>query len=373
MKKLIAFLLTIPTLLFTSCHAGEIDKSKIALDYGYYHSNQIVSWTQFDDLDYDDLDALISNKLSFVLITYHSTTCGCFNDFHPLLVEFANEFNYDFKFLDVSELKGKKEKFDIYSGESLMPGIVFIKRGKVIRQTIYGKVSENSRQMFKEYVHRTDPTKGFKPYMLKNVYLPKMYYTDKEIIDEKITNNEEFNLYVGRKTCFDCIAINTKVLYKWSAAVKEVDEKLYILDLDPYYASEPRIDDPEYDTKIIKYTEYINLKKKYGLAYSEDGNVKFGFEKGSVPTFQRRIGEEVKDMITVLNDYADLDTGIVTSYFNESRIQNSPLLQSHLNEYLYDGITIPLDKIESWGSVTQSLQLEWHTPIVELYLNTYVK
>ena len=144
MKKFLPILFTIPTLLFTSCHAGEIDKSKIALDYGHYRENEVNDIYEFDDLDYDNLDALLTSKESFVLLTYHNKFCGCWTDFAPIAVSFANEYHYDFRILDVAELSGHDNKFDIYSGEGLMPGIVFIRRGKVIRQTIYGKLKESN-------------------------------------------------------------------------------------------------------------------------------------------------------------------------------------------------------------------------------------
>ena len=77
-------------------------------------------------------------------------------------------------------------------------------------------------------------------------------------------------------------------------------------------------------------------------------------------------------MITVLNDYASEEL-IVTSYFNEARISASPMLRETGDKYLYNDKTIEADQRMDWGTVDQSLQLKWHTPILELYLSTYVK
>lgn len=361
MKKILLFLSLIPTLLFTSCESQKIDKSKIALDYGYIRENR-VHYQDFKELDYDELDALVTSKQTksnFVLITFHSRSCGCLTDFLPILEEFANEYHVEFYLFDVGLFEKGKDKFGIYSAAGEMPGICFFRRGKLIRQTIYGKTNENSRGMFENYGK-------FVTYMLNNVYLPKMYYLDKSLLDEKISNNEEFNLYIARTGCPDCAKVDEKVLKKWSTSVakQESVEHLYIFDLAPYYGKE----------------EYQSIKDYYGL--SETGNETFGYSTGMVPTFQRRKGLEVKDMITVLNDHLVNFDGIftVSSYFTEQRISSSPILKDTGTKYLFDGYQPTNEQIDTviyegqtYYVLKDGVQLQWHTPIVNLYLETYVK
>lgn len=366
MKKSLVILLAIPTLVLTGCKNSKIDTSKIALDYGYYRNEQIHSWTEFEDLDYDNLDALMTTKESFVLLTYHNFGCDCWKDFAPLAVQFANEFHCDFRTLDVALLSGHSNKFGIYSGTDLMPGIVFIRRGKVIRQTIYGKVDENQRQMFKTYVWEKDSSKGFKPYMLKNVYLPNMYYIDKDVLDSKMENGDEFNLYVAKKTCPDCTEINRQLLYKWSNKHHNVEDKLYIFDIEQYQS------DQEY---------YTIIKEQYGLSETVD-NFPFGYGGGFVPTFQRRSGWTVTDMITVLNDSVSEVGGqfIINSYFDSVRVEASPMLNPTGDKYVFNGDIATSDMIEQieyeghiYTFFKRDAQYKLHKPTVELYLNTYVK
>ena len=372
MKKTLPILLTIPALLFTGCKSNKIDTSKIALDYGHIRDANYVSWTEFESLDYDNLDALMTNKESFVLLTYDNITCGCWRDFAPIAVMFANEYHYDFRVLDVNELSGHKNKFDIYTGQNMLPGIVFIRRGKVIRQTIYGKVDENKRQMFKEYVYTRDPSLGFKPFMLKNVYLPKMYYIDKDKLDEKLDANEELNLYVAKKNCQDCGYVNTHYLRTWNDKVHEIENPLYIFDIEKYQSSEYPSD------------YYQTIKNTYGLSVA--GNATFGYDtplyQGLVPTFQRRIGWTVTDMITTLNEYIEKvnDEYVIHSYFTEARVNASPMMSPNASKYVIEGKIASKDDVReiTYESVTYYLfnrdaQYNLHLEATKLYVSTYLK
>ena len=348
LSKITPILLAIPTLLFSSCHAGEIDKSKIALDYGHIRQNAIVDISELGELSYSELQSLIDSKQNFVLLVYNEG-CGCWTDFHPLAKQYVNKFFVDFKVMNVLDIPGNNS-YGIYTGAGLMPSIVFFRRGKLIRQTVYGKLKENNRKMFKQY-------DAFEEYMKKNVYSPHMLYIDKEVLDHKIEINEYFNLYVARTGCGDCAAIDQNVLYKWSTknAGKLLANDLYIFDLAPYRGTE----------------QYQSIKDQYGLS-DITTNEPFGYGEGFVPTFQRRHGGQIEDMITVLNDSAN-EENIVTSYFNETRIAASPMLRDTGTQYLFDGKEIEESQKTVWGSVDQNLQMKWHTPIVELYLSTYVK
>ena len=352
MKKLAAILLAIPVLLSTACHDGNVDKSKIALDYGHIRQNPITSISELGELNYTDLQSIIDSKENFVLLVYGDEYCGCWRNFHPLATQYMNKFFWDFKVINVAEIPGKNP-YGIYAGASLMPSIVFFRRGKLVRQTVYGKLKENNLKIFKQYA-------AFEEYMKKNVYSPHMLYIDKDVLDHKIEIGEFFNLYVAKTGCGDCAAIDQKVLYQWSTknAKKLLANDLYIFDIAPYSGTE----------------QYQTIKNYCGLSVA--GNATFGYDyledHGFVPTFQRRHGAQIEDMITVLNDYANEEL-VVNSYFNEARIAASPMLKNTGNTYLFNGKTVEADQKMPWGAVDQSLQLKWHTPIVELYLQTYVK
>ena len=371
MRKNLFLLSLIPALLFTSCNKGEsVDKSKIALEYGNIHSGY-VSLLDLQEFDYDELKDAIERKETFVMMINTEiaeiTGCGCWNDFYPHFVKFSNEYHYDFKLFNINYLDGK-ESFGIYKNATQMPGICFFKKGKLIRQTIYGRTNENNRKFFKQY-------EAFKNYMLENVYLPNFYYIDKGTLDKKVNNDEEFNLYVARRECGDCNQINTTYMKDWLDKNNKgtvLNDKLYIFDIQDYY---PTKDDPD-----EKREAYQALKDELGLSVA--GNSTFGYGTGVVPTFQRRKGSQIKDMISVLNDSISKveDKFIISSYFNAVRINSSPILKNTGGTYLYDGQEIDESKvniIEYMGKYyylfKDNTQLDMHTPIVDLFFKAYVK
>lgn len=356
MKKSLALLTIISTLILAGCGGAKTDASKIALDTGNIYSSTI-SYSDFHELDYDELEALTIDKESFVLVTFNDRNCGCWRDFCPLFVKFANEHKYQVKLFDVGLFSGHSNKFGVYSVTNHMPGICFFRRGKLIRQTVYGKNAENNRKMFKDY-------KYFEPFMLDNVILPKQYYLEKEVLDEKIASNEEFSLYVARTSCGDCARIEKDYIHAWTDANKNVtlSQPLYIFDIQKYRSD---------------MTVYQEIKDTYGL--SNAINTDFGFDTGYVPTFQRWKNGNIVDMITALNDSVDENLK-VTSYFNSERITKSPLLRNSGDSYLYDQKVVTeneVNRIEYEGHVyimlKQDVQFEWHLPVVKLFFNTYIK
>lgn len=347
MKKSLLFLSVLTAISLASCGGNDVDTSKIALDYGYDYKNDIVNIEEVE-IGYTSLTNLIDNKESFVLLIFHNRTCLCWESFNPLAVQFMNKYNLRFYAFDNALLEGE-DNYGIYRGTDVMPGICFFRRGTLIRQSIYGKIDINHRKFFEYY-------EDLERYMFDNIYLPKMYYIDFTLLDEKIANNEKINLYIARSGCNDCKAVNRNYLYSWSESKKEttLTNNLYILDIEKYRGTD----------------EYQTIKDKYGLSVA--GNPTFGFDTGYIPTFQRIENGQIKDMITVLNDQGDKETGLVTSYFNESRIANSPMLSSAGFAKL-DGTTVDVSLIKSWGAIDQQKQYEWHLPAIQLYFDTYVK
>ena len=375
MKKSLTLLSIIPALLLAGCNSSIVDTSKIALDRGDIYSHN-MSFDDFKYLSYEELEAEVINKNSFVLITtteFDNSGCGCWTDFVKCFIPFANKYHYNFKILHISTLEGHSKKFGIWGVNGMMPGICFFRRGKLIRQAVYGKNAENNRKMFKQ------PT-VFETFMLDNIYLPKVYYLDAESLDTKIASNEQFNLYVGRSGCKDCKYIEEEYVRTWIEKEKEttISDYLFAFDIEKYRPTVPK-DDPRYDEQ---YGEYCKIKNKYGLSVA--GNASLGYDDGYVPTFQVWKDGEVYDMITVLNDSMDSEQKL-KSFFTAERIQNSPMLQNTGSIYELDGKPLEAKDIShdeyiddegvvhTFDYVSRETQYKWHKPIVDLYFANYVK
>lgn len=363
MKKSLLFLSLLSSLTMVSCGGSDVDTSKIALDYGYKYKNPISS---VEDLriGYETLTDRIGKKESFVLLIFGDSTCGCWVDFNPLAISFMNRYHVKFSVLNLASLEGESETYGIYRGYSQMPGICFFRRGQLIRQTIYGLVKGTDINIFKKQ-------ETLDEFLLNNIYLPRMFYLDKDALDEKIENQEEFNLYIARSGCGDCSAINSSVLYEYSEKNKEKaipNKPLYIFDIQQYRGTD----------------EYQTIKDTYGLSNTTFNPIfgyDYGEDKGMIPTFQVWKQGYIYDMITVLNDHLG-ENHTLDSYFNIDRVGASPMLSRLGNEYVLQGKALedkdigkyPVPGTEIiYEYVYRDSQLVWHKPIVELYLSTYVK
>ena len=367
MKKTPLFLATLLGLLTTGCNNPTTDTSMFIVSFGHIRDSR----ASVEDLrikEYGQLSDLVSSKQSFVAVTYYNERCQCWENFAPIVEQYVAKYQIDIKVIHTSILDGNK-KYGIYTEAGDLPGICFFKNGKLLRQTIYSKTSGDEHYIFSDF-------NLFEEYMAKNIYLPKMYYIDEQKFEEKYSSAEDFNLYVARTGCNDCSEIDKQLLFKWSASKQkeEIQDILYVFDLAPYYAFLPWDRDPTPEEQAA-YDAYIAKKKHLGLvAPSQDEEpYVFGFGKGAVPSFQRRHGSEVVDMITVLNDSADPSTGVVSSYFTSERIAASPMLRDTGEQYLFDGKTIDAKYITYYGGVKREYQMKQQKEIVEMYLDRYVK
>ena len=349
-----------------SCGESDIDTSKIALDYGYDYKNDFVTEDDIT-IGYESLTTKIRKKENFVLLPF-SSGCSCWDSFNPIAIYFMNKYNVKFPAINVRSFDGEPTSYGVYKVAVDMPSICFFRRGALVRQTVYGL------QKNKDIFTMVDK---FEEFMLDNIYLPKMYYVDKDKLDEKIANNDDFNLYVGRNGCNDCKRVNEEVLYDWSDKNKEKDipnNPLYIFDIEKYRETE----------------DYQPIKDAYGLS-NTDFNPIFGYNYvskydfltayGMLPTFQRWHDGRIIDMITTLNDNLEENSHVLDSYFTEERVNASPMLKVYGDKYVLDGKTVEEKDIgqfpipgteEIYEYVKKDAQAIWHNPIVELYLSTYV-
>ena len=320
----------------------------IRLDYGNIHSYNIQNLAEIPEQTYDSLTSAIKNTESFMLMIYNDTAgCGdCWANFQRVLVEFVNEYHVDVMYIGRSQIVDKADTYGLYLVAGDLPSIAYFKRGKLVRQTTYISTNENDRKIFNSY-------KSFIEHINKNVILPKMYYIDKDVLDKKISNNEEFTIYFARSGCGDCKKVNTGFLHSWVDSLKgSEEENLYVFDLQKYYGTDA----------------YQPLKDGYGL--SDVNNPILGYSTGMVPTFQHRKGSEVKDMVVVYNDYFAKDSNTLVSYFTQERVNAMPFLKGKEGDFVLDGKTFSDTDKANWRD---SVQAEKHNPILQLFFDEYIK
>ena len=360
MKKIIAAFLLTSTLgismsVLSSC--GQKETSKAKLDFGVYVKDGLKTIYDIPELTYDNLKSKIENKDSFILVPYNSG-CGCWTDFAPVLVDFINKYHISVEYINIDKFSGGKNKFGLDIEDSKMPAVAIFSNGILQLELTY---SSNTRDYFKDH-------RELYKFISENTYLPKQYYIDKGTLDSFIYEGLEFNLYVARTGCPDCAAADKDVLKVWNNKVETVSEPLYIFDLAPYYAS-AYIGSTDEEIKNYQY-----IKDMYGL--SEKYNPILGYSTGMVPTFQRRKGEQITDMVTVLND--SQNEGVISSYFTETRTKNMSFLTGSTLEVNLDGMKIvkdddELDWKQYWRVYKSEYYSKYHYPILNLFISTYVK
>lgn len=326
---------------------------KVILDYGTYREENIDSITSLEESSYDSVTSMINHKDSFILVIY-SMGCSCWDvDFAPVCTRYINETHADVHYICVNQFYNK-DSLGLYLVPADMPSVALFSRGRLVVQSVYRR---DDRDTFRNY-------DKFKSFMDSHVVLPKMYNISKSVLDSFLLNNKDFNLYVAKNSCPDCLRVNEKVLTSWSDSIPNtVSNPIYIFDIQKFNYKET---DPNYwYDKDKGITTYQHLKDIYGL--SETYNTTLGWENGMVPTFQNRTGEIINDMITVYNDTYDEASKKVKSYFTAERLEHMSFLKdSTIEPKVLNGLTIDNFSQEDYEKA-------YVNPIINLFLQTYIK
>lgn len=346
MKKIPLFLLS-SLMLFsvTSCNQdNSYYQGKIYLTFGEYQRSSTSTVNQYT---YDELsDKITKAKEDFILII-SNYGCGCWTDFEPIVAQANYKFQLGMKHIDCEIISSSKNQFGLVLTPSNMPSIAFFHEGVLARQVIFG--NESSNKIFKHY-------EDFESFLLENIVLPKAYRIEKEDIDYKMDQDEEFNLYIGRSGCDDCGYLN----------------KTKIKDLA--YNYESPINNPIYYFDIQKYRSdektYSDLKEEMGLTTKNNPILGYDLWGGVVPTLQRRQGHNITDMISIYNDVLNRDTGEVSSYFTSTRVNAMPFLVGTGDQYVLDGEILTPQEMYDW---TEGGKFTFHQAIVDKYFETYIK
>ena len=345
--------LGISGLFLTGCK--EEEDSKVCLTYGHIYKEDIESITSLPELNYEDLKSKIAHQDSFLLAMYNST-CSCWTDFGPVLTEFINKYHVNVEYIEVTQVQNQSEKYGLHTVKGDMPSISIFRKGLLVDQQVYGI---NDTKIFRDVSH-------FESYIDSKVYLPKMYYVEKDYLDDLFNSNQTFNLYVGRSECPDCQALDKNVLRVWNEEVKTVNDNLYIFDIQSYYASSYAGSTEE------EIAAYQALKDYLGL--SNKNNTNLGYETGMVPTLQRRTGSSITDMAVLYNDSINKDTKKVVSYFTSDRVEKMHFMNKGNFTKVLNGMSLSDEQVANWrSSYRDEFYTKYHDPIAKAFLNTYVK
>lgn len=346
MKKKSLILPLIPALIFSvsSCRPAT-DNSKIVIDFGRVVLEQAST---VKEITYKTLkEKMIEREESFI-ICIANTTCGCWGSLEPLVAKLNFNKQLNICFVDNLQSGFLDDDFGLNTSET---SIAFFRNGKLARQVIF---KSETWDIFNKY-------EDLEKLVLNNAVLPHIRFISKENLDSYISQNKEFNLYIGRSECGDCRSINSTLLKEWNKTTT-FEGSLYYFDIEEYRGT----------------SDYQNIKDGYGLSQTEVNPIlgyTYGEEPnitaGVVPTFQHRKGSTIEDMISILNDAASTaDKKISRSYFTAERVAAMPFLKGTGNQFVLQDKALTEEEATNWR---KSEQLKQHTPIFNKFFETYLK
>lgn len=342
-RKIVKFLLPLSIFLsfsgLVSCGPKPFT-SKVKLDYGEIRENDLNSIDELGLVLYEDLQAKIYDKESFILLIKGTAGCSCWTDFDPTITKYINNTHVRTITVDYTAFINK-DSFGLYTVGGHMPSIAIFNRGTLVYQAVHGR---DNKKIFTDY-------QTLYEFMSSHTVLPKMYLITKTTLDTYFTSSKEFTLYIERSLCNDCSTVNREVLQGWQETIQDnPNNYLYIFDIQKYQGTE----------------EYQTIKDCLGM--SEEGDSTFGWGTGYIPTFQHRTGSTITDMIVVNNDTYNKDTKLISSYFTTSRVNNLSFLKNDetIKTKVLDGMQLDNYSKDEYIKA-------YHNPITKLFLNTYIK
>lgn len=335
------------SLFASSCSSSS---SKIALITGDMHATDVI------DIDYADLKSKIDNKETFILTVQPDTACVCWSDFYPILKSYISEKHVIIYHIKYNSF-GDKDNF----GLNIRKGYTSfaISEDGVWRQNLLSE----SNDIFKS-------KNTFYTYMSEITYLPHYYYVNLEDVNTMFSSNEQSVIYFARNNCGDCAYVDKNVLKQY--AQTNVERKnMYILDCES-------IGIRQYDEngKLTPESQlaWNAFKVQYGLA--SDNNEKYGFDSGYVPTFQVVKNSTYVSGCVYLNDTLTKqgDKYVVSNtFYTNKRLANLQYLTDFYGEKVLEGLEVSSSDVVFNSYWKQDAANEYHKPLLEAFLDYYLK
>ena len=360
MKKQL-FLLPLLTLASLGLSGCKLDK-RVRLTYG-----TLVD-TEAQEIVYGTLASKISRGENFFVAVYQDgLPCGCWTTFKEVLNQYVTEYDTKMYYIARSQFSEDTDNFGLTLLNDISdPTFALIKDGKKVNEFIYGK---DTKPMFQSVT-------GLRKAVSKIAKDPQYFYVDIDYLDHALfESKEDVIIYYLWSFCPDCNDCLPNVMTPYSEK-NDFSHTVWLVDL-----AIPGCllnDEGQWEgTGIQTYVDFLHEHKMS----SYEGNEKFGYDRGFVPTTQVWKDGELKDMTVYFNDGIEKnDAGkyiITRSYYSEDRIKDL----SYTNEIL-EGKEIPAEQIDvevdaetgvekySWKADYARL---YHKPILESFFNKYVK
>lgn len=360
-KLLIAFpLIALATLGATACFNTKKKTVNIPrITYGTYMEDKAI------EIDYTELvERATVNEETMLLAIYDGTdgksTCGCWQTFHPVLDEYVATYHTriyfisQYQFSDEADRLGLTVFFKNGSSTSSSPTLAIIEDGKKVSEYIYNK---DTKPMFTN----VDSLRSAIKRIARD---PNLMYVNQAILDDALFTNPLDKVVVEYvwKTCPDCNDCLPEVILPYSFD-NDFSKAIWIIDLD--IEGLLRVNG-EKDKTNANYVEFL---KNHHM--SDKLDTVFGYDRGFVPTMQVWEKGVLKDMTVYFNDSLTKDGDVykvTQTYYTQERVANL----AYTNEVLF-GLEVPASDVNNWGGWNAEAARKYHKPILESFLDMYVK
>lgn len=247
----------------------------------------------FIDISKGQLKGKIANEDTFLLFLYSSSCFSC-EEFKPIInnyITYSHAIIYGID-IDKENLPGDNELAPYIS----TPSLFLFNRGEQSERY------DSSTDIFNSLAN-------FEHCLSNIVKLSRLYKVNNESeLDALIATQDNIKVYFYLSTCNDCLAFSR--LY-FTDRIEKLNHVIYGFEVQEYFKGSDEM--------------YRSFTKKYGL--SLEGNSKFGYRGGVVPTIQCYSKAILTDARVIYNDVLDkeyndlgelLSVEVKSSYYSDS-------------------------------------------------------
>lgn len=344
LKSILLALLVVPFLARCSSNSNENNR----LTYGTYLHEESV------EIHCDQLVSKMQKENFLVAVHPEKGSCSCWTNFEIVLNVVTKKSNllcYKILYSEIND-----ELYDSGNGFlrlSDKPSFYIVSNNKILKRFIYPSSSisdEDSNLFFNENT--------FVKVINKYIAAPVLYQVGIAKLAE-IAQGDAI-VYYMRESCSDCSYCTPNLLMKYFGSDKKFNNKIYVLDLDPYYNTDA----------------YQSIKD--GLGLSTVNNPTYGYGNGVVPTFQVIKNGKIDDMCVYFNETivknAEGNYVISESYYSKNRVANLKYTDTVL-----DGTIIPQNEIIEYpeynyiGIKNSQYHGSLYDPILTSFLDMYLQ
>lgn len=256
MKKIFKILLPFivaSSAVFSGCKKKSKDtvNDKVLISFGDIHASEtrLIKLTKLAEITHA--------KENFLLVV-STNTCGCWDDFRPVLNNYLASKKVVCYRIEFNEIKDATATYGLANVSSSTTTFAVFENGKV--KTTLNSAEDNNIMY--------DQSK-FARYMEETIILPNCYFITKNDYLNIKSSDKDAVIYFQRSECDDCTQMNPLLISYLKN--HQSTKKLYTIDCQEYWRSSEAED----------YKSYQGFKDEVGL--STVNNPTYGFGTGVFP------------------------------------------------------------------------------------------